>query len=106
MQNSRNYWTQTLVTRRRALRVAAGGAAFGALSLVGCGGGSDSGGSGGSTEIKDIGNVPRVTEEESKKGARWPSRNPANRLRHDPRPRNNNNTRRPTWPATPQDSYR
>ena len=66
MQNSTNYWMKTLVTRRRALRVAAGGAAFGALSLVGCGGGSDSGGGGG--EIKDIGNVPRVTEEDSKKG--------------------------------------
>src|SRR3954471_4034833 len=44
-----SYWSRRLISRRTALRGAlAGGAAFGALSLVGCGGGSsDSGTSGG-----------------------------------------------------------
>jgi ABC-type transport system substrate-binding protein len=66
MPDNNRYWNKFL-TRRQALRLAAGSAAFGALSLAGCGGGS-SGSGGGGGEIKDISNVPRVTEEDSKKG--------------------------------------
>src|SRR5262245_12455214 len=55
MSNQDNYWTRRVISRSKALRSAvAGGAAFGALSLVGCGGGgSGSGGGGGSSAKAD-----------------------------------------------------
>jgi ABC-type transport system substrate-binding protein len=67
MSQHESYWTRRLVSRRSALRAAvAGGAAFGALSLVGCGGGgSDSGGgtSGGGGKADEV-----DKERDSKKG--------------------------------------
>src|SRR6185503_10879614 len=54
MSQLNSYWSRRLISRRTALRGAvAGGAALGALSLVGCGGGSsDKGGGEGGASAK------------------------------------------------------
>jgi ABC-type transport system substrate-binding protein len=68
MTKDTSYWSKTLVSRRTALRAATATAAFGALSFIGCGGGSDNKSGSGGAEIKATSEVARVTEADSKNG--------------------------------------